>query len=110
MTLSKVISAQEGFLHHKVAPQPQIRPELAKTMLNQNHSQNITFRSVRGFDRCYFCKQPLYFQEVILSKITRVQEEYHKSQSGSFPYHKNGRAGDAVARGASKRAAAGKAS
>ena len=30
ITLSKVIRAQRGFLHHKVAPWPQILPELAK--------------------------------------------------------------------------------
>ena len=30
MTLSELIRAEEGFLAHKVAPRPQIQPELAK--------------------------------------------------------------------------------
>ena len=56
---------------------------IAQKTPSQNHPQNIRFRSVRGPDRCYIGKQPLYFQKVILSKITRAREEYPTPQSGS---------------------------
>ena len=35
----------------------------------QNHSQNVTFRSVRGPDKCYIGSQPLCFHWMNLSKF-----------------------------------------
>ena len=69
-----LLELRRGFLHHKVFPRPQIRPEFAKTTLRQNHLQNSTFRSVRGSNGCYMGNQPLYFDEMTLSKPIRAQD------------------------------------
>ena len=58
MCLSKVNRAQERFLHHKVAPQPQQRPELAKKM--QNHPKISRF-ALLGHMAGYIRNQPLCF-------------------------------------------------
>ena len=84
MTLRKGIRAQEGVLHHNVAPRLQIRPELAKNTPSQYHPQNSTFCSVRGFDRCYIGYQQLYFHRMTLSKVVRALEGAPKPQSGSL--------------------------
>ena len=59
--LVKILQLKRGFLHHKVAPGPQIWPELAKNKPSQNHLQNSTSGSVKGSDSCHMGNQPLYF-------------------------------------------------
>ena len=71
-----------GFLHHKVTPRPQIRPELAQKMPIKYHLQNSTFGYVRRSDRCHIGNQQLYFCEMTLRKVTRAQEGVPASHSG----------------------------
>ena len=61
-------------MYHKVAPRPQIQPELAKKTPSQNHSQNSTFRSVRGSNSCYIGNQPLCFHYITLGKVITAQD------------------------------------
>ena len=67
----KLSALRRGFLHHKVAPRPQIWPELAKNTPSQNHPQNCTFRSARCSDGCYIGYQQLKWPWVKLSALRR---------------------------------------
>ena len=60
--VSKVIRAKRGFSHHKVAPRSQIRPELAKITVSQNHPQNSMFCSARGSNSWCIGYQQLHFR------------------------------------------------
>ena len=64
------------FLHHKMTLRPQLWPQLAKNTSSQNNAKKITFRSVRGPDRCQIGKRPLCFQQVTLSKIIRLTNNW----------------------------------
>ena len=81
--IRKLLGLKSGFLLRKVAPRPQIWPELAKKTLSQNHSQNSILRSVRGSHSCHIGNQPFYFHWMTLTKVTRAEEEIPTSQSGS---------------------------
>ena len=53
MTLSKVIKAQEGFLHHKVAPRHQKRPKLAKKLSPHQRAREETEENKKIIKNCY---------------------------------------------------------
>ena len=75
---------KRGFLHHKMAPWPEMQVELTKKLLSQHHPQNSLFCSVRGSDSCYIGNQPFYFHWMTLSKGIRAQEGVPTSQSRSL--------------------------
>ena len=64
-----------------MAPRPQKRPELAKKCLRS--PQKLRFCPGSGPNRCLIGSQPLYSQEMTLSKAIRAQEGIPRPQSGS---------------------------
>ena len=74
MTLSKVTRAQEEVLTSQVAQRPQICPELATKTPSQKHLKNNTFRFARGSDSYHIGYQPLYLNQMPLSKVIRAQK------------------------------------
>ena len=85
----KLLGLKRRILHHKVAQQPQICPELAQKLPEQNHPQNGTFRSARGSDGCYIGYQPLCFHSMTLSKVFRAQEGVPTYTTKCPPSQKN---------------------
>ena len=72
---------KRGFSDHNVAPLPQIRPKIAKTV--QNHRKKLA-ALIGGLGSCYIDKQLLWFHWMILSKMFKVRKIGFLEQSG-FP-------------------------
>ena len=73
-----------------MAPRPQKCPELAKN--RQTSPQIFTFHADRDADICYIGNQPLYFNEMILSKAIGAKEVIATVVyiTKWFPNHKSG--------------------
>ena len=78
----KLLGLERGLLHHKVPP-----PTTKAAWIGERTSK-ITSKMSRSAPSgdptgCYISNQPLYFQEMTLSKVIRAQEGVPTSQSGS---------------------------